>query len=145
VELGVIVSIDVDLRKLARAIGAEVGDVIRAVARDILYGVVDKTPHQTGTAKANWHVSVRAADDEFRDYHPSPISSGRAAQVSKGGFQRIRRGTVRAGDDIHVFNNTPYIYELELGSSRQAPTGMVAVTLTEVNARLEAGQIRLSP
>ena len=143
--LGLEVKIDTNLADLARKIGAEAGDVIRATAREILYGVVDKTPHLTGTAMANWRVSLSGLGGDFRDFHPDPISEGRAAQVAKGSFQRIRRGSVRVGDNITIYNNTPYIYELELGSSRKAPQGMVAVTLAELDARLQAGQLRLSP
>jgi hypothetical protein len=139
------VRVTTDLRALAREIGAEVGDVIRATARDIHYGVVDKTPHLHGTARANWRVSLSGIGNEFRNFEHDPISEGQAAQIAKGSFQRIRRGTVRAGDRITIYNNTPYIYELELGTSRKAPQGMVAITLAEVDARLAAGQIRLSP
>ena len=140
--LEIAVIVQPNMRDIAEKLGGEVGDVIRAVAREILYGVVDKTPWRTGTAKANWYVSFGGPGPEYSKYD---VGSGTAASIAKGRFQRIRRDSVRAGDELSVYNNTPYIGELEEGSSQQAPNGMVALTMLEVELKLNSGSIRLTP
>lgn len=48
-------------------------------------------------------------------------------------------------DETHwvIFNNVEYILELEAGSSRQAPKGMVAVTLVHYEAGIKMRLERL--
>ena len=44
-------------------------------------------------------------------------------------------GKIEAFSTIILYNNVEYIVALEEGSSGQAPAGMVAVSIEEVNAQ----------
>ncbi len=55
--------------------------------------------------------------------------SGRATNA-------MRRLDVRPGDTIWISNNLPYIVKLEEGHSQQAPQGMVALSIAEVDLRM---------
>lgn len=79
-----------------------------------------------GTARNNWWFSINT---------PYPSPSGRSANKSQNN-QAMNAATVgvmsaKLGDTLYFQNGVPYILKLENGtqSPRQAPYGMVAVTL----------------
>jgi hypothetical protein len=107
----------------------------RKVALELFRRVIYKTPVDTGRARANWQVSIGSAASgtvEIDDTNGS--ATMRQATADSRGF--------RAGDVIYLTNNLPYIMKLEEGGypdgpktvggfSRQAPAGMVALTVQE--------------
>jgi len=94
-------------------------------------GVADRTPVDSGTAKANWNCSVNAPDCTYNEF--ATFDPDRAAQA----FLRVE-----AGDTLFITNCTPYILELENGSSPQAPEGMALVTIRECAQKIESGEIQ---
>jgi hypothetical protein len=113
----------------------------RHVALDLLTRVVEKTPVDTGRARANWQVSVSSPSAQEIQYRSTePI----AAQMNESSIAgaTIEKGskvidTVEIGEDIWLHNNLPYIEVLENGrvgnkGSEQAPNGMVALSVAEV-------------
>ena len=46
-------------------------------------------------------------------------------------------GNAQPGESIWISNNLPYITALEDGHSKQAPAGMVALSLAEVSSGLQ--------
>lgn len=89
-----------------------------AVASDILEGVVEGTPVQSGLTKANWQVGLNQAPSGILD---SSDPSGDAT-ISKG------KATIEAakpGEQIHIVNNTPWVNKLNAGSAKQKPAGWV--------------------
>lgn len=77
-----------------------------------------------GRFRSNWFVSIGT---------PSRQTT---TQVDPSGTTSIARGTtalagVTAGPTIFLTNNLPYAIPLEYGHSKQAPTGVVRVTVSE--------------
>lgn len=104
---------------------------IRGLAFKILRGVVRRTPVKTGRARGNWQVNVGS------------ITSEELERLDKAGNSTIREGGMALaklrkngiGQIIYIFNNVPYIIDLEDGHSQeQAPVGMVKVTFAELAA-----------
>ncbi len=101
--------------------------VTRLVALETLSRVVMKSPVDTGRFRGNWQVSVGGR------------ATGTLARLDPSGQQTIAAGAaVIAHLDrpamIFITNNLPYANRLENGWSKQAPAGMVAVTIAELNA-----------
>lgn len=103
----------------------------RKIAFEVYRRVVFRTPVRTGAARGNWMCTVGA---------PAMPTPGLAAvnDTDKSGrstVQAIREGVTawKPSSQVPVFlsNNLPYIEALEHGSSRQAPSGMVAITVAE--------------
>lgn len=121
---------DLALAKDAREWPAEqVEKVHRAVALEALKGVVRMTPVDTGRARANWQVSQDAP------------ATGEVDATDKPGAATIGAGSVeiaaaRPFTVTYVTNNLPYIEELEGGSSKQAPAGMLNVTYNRLRGWL---------
>lgn len=100
------------------------------IALDILGGVVLKTPVKSGRAKGNWQVTLGDIP-----------SSGETGLFDKTGASALAAGEaqifqVEAGEDLWIHNNVPYIQRLEEGhSKKQAPHGMLALTLAEIESQ----------
>lgn len=102
--------------------------LVRAVSLQVLNGVVLKSPVDTGRMRGNWIVSVNAE------------SRATSANTDKSGQETINSGLAVIGGApafarIVVQNNLPYAGRLEDGHSRQAPQGMVRLTVAEVEAQ----------
>ncbi len=93
-----------------------------------LYGVVLKTPVDTGRLRGAWLVSI----DNPVTYAPEGALGGGAAAtlaISSG------LGTIAgaaAFSNIIIQNNVDYSEDIEDGGSTQAPAGMLAVTVAEI-------------
>ena len=107
----------------------------RKVALELFSRVIFKTPVDEGRARSNWQVSIGSPANGTVEINDK---NGRAtmakATAASAGFD--------AGDTIFLTNNLPYIMKLEEGGypdgpktvngfSRQAPAGMVALTVQE--------------
>ena len=102
-------SFSADLTKFAAKANANVDTVVRKVTFDLARAVIRRTPVDTGHARGQWQVG--------RSLHHSPGKGDTDASW------------VKAGDTIFISNNTEYILPLEYGRSKQAPHGMVRVSV----------------
>lgn len=117
------------LGEFGKSIGAEQSKLHRAVTLEALKGVVMMTPVDSGRARANWQVT----QDE--------PAGGELEAFDKSGGPTIARGAAQAlipseFGVTYISNNVPYIEELENGSSKQAPSGMLTVTYNRLSAWL---------
>ena len=113
-------SFDSDLNRFIEKTGLETDIVIRKIVFDAHKMVSLKTPVKTGRARGNWNVSVSSID--------------RSVDLNKKGY---KSPTQRKGDGLktnYIVNSLPYIRRLEYGHSKQAPNGMVRVTVNELRS-----------
>lgn len=118
-------SLDVD-KWIAKAKGKQ-DLVVRKVSLDIFRRVILRTPVRSGRARGNWQCAI------------NNIPVGEIETVDTNGATTLEAVAdaikdAKAGDVIYLVNNVPYILKLENGSSKQAPAGMVGITLTEFGA-----------
>ncbi len=111
--------ISADTAKAIDYLGLEMDMVVRKIALSTYTSITKKTPVDTGRARANWNISL---DSPNRSVTTS--TSGKTPSLPSKVKDR----------DIWIANNLPYIESLENGSSKQAPNGMVALSVQEVNA-----------
>ena len=93
-----------------------------------------KSPVDTGRFRGNWNVALdvkSGAVDYSLSYADWPASD-QAARQSINAFTIKNNG-------IWISNNLPYARRLEFGWSKQAPAGMVRITMIEVQSWLSAG------
>ena len=86
--------------------------------------IVDRTPVDTGRARANWHV---VANDPDPPVTTETDPDGSAAKARAAADAR----EIKLGDVAYISNGVPYIELLEHGSSQQAPNGMLALARQE--------------
>ncbi len=98
--------------------------VVRKVALDMFRRVIMKSPVDTGRFKGNWQVAIGSipAGTVQIDDKTGTATVAKVAAVALG---------MRAGQVIYLVNNLEYARPLEYGHSRQAPGGMVRLTIRE--------------
>jgi len=127
-----------DLAKLARSVDARANAVVRKIVIDVGTALVMKSPvgdadywimpapgYVGGRFRANWQYGLGHYDASTSDKIDQ--SGGTTINTIVG---KIPAG---AGGEVHyITNSLPYAKRLEEGwSKRQAPHGMVAITVLE--------------
>ncbi len=135
--------------RFAAKVGVSLDVAIRRVALEVYNLVTLKTPVDTGRARASWNLTRGQVD---LSVVPDPgntklgsafIEARHAEYIAKLGSAKLiaAGGGISAYliEPIYITNNLPYVIYLESGSSKQAPQGMVAITVEEIENRLRAG------
>lgn len=117
-------------RFIGEDIPEEVQKLQRVIAIQGLRGVDYRMPVDLGRARGGTIVSV-----DQRDYDSTRAPDKSGARVRSEGLAAIAGAP--AYSRIFIQNNVEYIEELESGTgSKQAPNGMFAVTVAEIEASL---------
>lgn len=98
--------------------------VLQGVALKMTSRVILRTPVDTGRLRGNWQVGLNSRP---QDLLTAPDKSGRGTTAKA----QTTIGRAKARDRISIMNNLPYANPIEDGSSKQAPQGMVKVTVKE--------------
>lgn len=113
-----------DLSKFIAKVPEKADQVVKKAIFDIFRDIVMATPVDTGRARGGWQVG-------------GELGSGQTGLLDKGGTGALGnahtgiQGLVARAEVVgYIFNNVEYIKVLEDGHSKQAPRGMVKVTLT---------------
>lgn len=98
--------------------------VCQKAALDILNGVVDRSPVDSGRFRGAWLVSNKTPTDSAPEGVTGP---GEALNAGTATIQAAQEFPI-----IYVQNNVVYAERLENGWSEHAPTGVLAVTVQSV-------------
>ncbi len=120
---------DAKLTDFARRIKVAPEKVVKKISFQLFRRIIEKTPVDTGRARASWNIAIGRTDltvapEGTHQSNPGGLSA-KANQVLAG-YGADGRLPV-----VIISNNLPYIVELEKGSSKQAPVGMVALSVQE--------------
>lgn len=110
--------------------------VFRKIALDMFSRVIQKSPVDTGRFKSNWQVAIGSAPTGTLGGTSTGLSS-KLAEVTITGVTDNGGSVIdglRAGEIIYLVNNLAYARALEYGYSKQAPNGMVRLTLLEYSS-----------
>lgn len=117
-----------DIRGFTSKATAAHDKITRAATLDLFSGVIKDTPVDTGRARGNWQTTVGSpAAGELERDGAAPALAEVNANTPPG-----------AGQVTLLTNNLPYIGELERGSSKQAPEGMVRKNVDRVQRIVDA-------
>lgn len=128
-----------DIGEWCKKANKKVDTVARAITLEIFSRVIQRTPVDTGAARGNWQVGINTMP---------------TGTVAAGGTNNLGslKGKPVVGNVIWLVNNLPYIGVLEYGGypnppktgtktiggfSKQAPAGMVRVTVQEVSSAVQ--------
>lgn len=114
------------LQQFAELVQQDADEVFQIVATEVGKSVINLTPVDTGRALSNWNAGINAPDDVYRETE-DPLDSKTSARLA-GEFQSLK-----FGDTAYITNATPHVPFLEYGSSKQAPNGMIRITLARFN------------
>jgi hypothetical protein len=112
-----------DLEKAAKVLGIDSArDAAVTLALTLHRKVSERTPVDSGRARANWFLAEGAPRIEAKE-----TTTPEAVPTLKG------------ESVIYLTNSLPYIVPLEYGHSKQAPYGMLRVSIAEVTASINVG------
>lgn len=123
-----------DMKRFVRITEQASDEIVRATTIALFNGVIRDTPVDTGRARGDWQTTVETpANGENGREDPTPAGrDGGPAQA-----EVVANTPRKAGGETYLTNSLPYIEELENGSSKQAPSGMVRRNLARVQRNLE--------
>jgi hypothetical protein len=106
--------------------GKKVEDHVIATRVQISKGILQRTPVDTGRARASWIATLgEKSTTVFEEEDDYPSDNALLSQIKRTAKQEV-------SGIFWMTNNLPYIRALEYGSSKiQAPEGMVRVTMAE--------------
>lgn len=115
---------ELDIQRFVDRAKGNIDLVVRKIALDLFRRVIMKSPVDTGRFKGNWQVAIGS------------IPAGVLAIDDKTGSATISKMTaavlgLKAGQIIYLVNNLEYARPLEYGHSKQAPVGVVRITVQE--------------
>tara|TARA_R110002167_G_scaffold154560_2_gene348784 strand:- start:193 stop:576 length:384 start_codon:yes stop_codon:yes gene_type:complete len=110
-------SFKADLNKFTKKTNRITEQVFKGTVISLFSKVVLRTPVDTGRLSQSWRPTLNKPSQSLS----SSGSKGIEAVVAKA----------KVGDSIFLVNNLPYAQKIESGSSKQAPAGMVAITVAE--------------
>lgn len=112
----------VDVRKFVEHANGNVDKVVRKVLFDLTTSIVKRTPVDTGRLRGNWQFGIgQPAAGTLNVLDAQGTGAGILASI--GGASKV------AGTVCYISNNLPYAMPIEYGHSRQAPQGMVRVSV----------------
>lgn len=120
-------SFALDIAAFAEQFGDKADQVLRKVALDVFSRIVLRSPVDEGTFRGSWGVSLVGSPGID---NPQPDKTGQ--RTIAGGAAVI--ATASFGQTISIGSRLPYAYRLETGWSKQAPAGMVGLTVLEFEA-----------
>ena len=104
---------------LAKTFESNAEQLVVKTALTVHSTVVLGTPVDTGRARGSWLVEISKPADGTAD---NPADFGFVPATTKA--QAKLKG-YKAGGEVHITNNLPYITPLNQGHSKQAPAGFV--------------------
>lgn len=118
---------ELDIQHFVDKANGNIDLVFRKISLELFKRVILKSPVLTGRFRANWQVAIGS------------IPSGTLELNDKTGTATISKVQatalqVKAGQVITLVNNLAYAVPLEFGHSKQAPNGMVRLTVLEFGA-----------
>jgi len=118
-----------ELRRVSRRLSQEQAIVFfKKLGLDLLRLVVQRTPVDSGRARGNWQLTVNVpASGETGKFDTSSNLSGGGSTEDISALSQLK-----LGDVIFLTNNVPYIVRLERGWSKQAPKGMLTVSIRQL-------------
>ena len=119
----------------ASEIDAEWLELMGGLRDAVIYIITEKSPVDVGTFQNNWLVSIGTPSDD------TTMTVGQFAAMSATAIAGY--ATVDGFPMIYLQNNLPYALRIENGWSKQAPAGVVAMTVAELEIVWQGMEARL--
>lgn len=120
------------IAEFADKLRIKAGALQKKITFDMHKDIMERTPVDTGRARANWMASVGEPSKDVNLY-PNVKSTGNPQIAAPMPPPLDIDGT----KDSYIINNLPYIKALDEGHSKQAPNGMVKLAMQAQDQRLE--------
>jgi hypothetical protein len=125
-----------DLDKFAKKVELDIQTTVKKVGIDLFTMIVKRTPVDTGRCRASWQINAGDINNEVAPKREGkdPIPMGVMTPSSE-----VKAATLKYPklESIYITNSLDYAQELEHGSSKQSPSGMVAVSIASMQTHID--------
>lgn len=137
---------EADIGAFAKLLERRVDTVLQRIALDLMGRIILRTPVDTGRARSSWDLSIGAPSEWVPPEREGKGKKTVAGQTftmnaNAGGSvdaKALATATgITATQPVFIVSNLDYIEALENGHSKQAPVGMVVISLAEVESEIE--------
>lgn len=108
----------IDIARFAAKTGIALDRAVRMIVIEVGSSIIRMTPVDTGRLKGEWQFTIQSAASE------TGLTGSASAAKLVGDSIEFKAGMVG-----FITNLMPYAIPIEMGGSKQAPAGMVRVTL----------------
>jgi hypothetical protein len=135
-----IISFKADLNRFAESIDKKVEAVIRQIVIELFNAITLHNPVDTGYSRSNWRVSVNEPDETVS---VPPSDKARADTKNRTGWIEAPSldlsilSNLQSTDSVFVTNSVDYVQYLEEGSSKQAPSGFLRISVAQIEAQVD--------
>jgi hypothetical protein len=98
--------------------------IFRKIGLSVAASLIQKSPVDTGRFRGNWMLGIGQPDSQTIEI--TDVDGNQSQARIANGIQNVF-----LGDAIYITNALPYAIPLEYGWSKQAPNGMVRLTVAE--------------
>lgn len=144
---------DVDLKKFADKLGIAIQIVMIRITLDLFRRITKRTPVDTGRARASWDVKQGTPSSFVPPERKKSVAGKGKTRLGTGlGGEKLGTGALSGGKAkdvsseiadidgtkvVFITTNLDYMVYLEQGSSKQAPAGMVLLSIAEIEIEIE--------
>jgi hypothetical protein len=119
---------DAEVDAIVARLKQEAANAAKALILEIDANLRKATPVDTGHARASWVPSVGTPS--------SAEPSGRSDSEHEAGIGAVLRFRLE-DNELYETNNAPYINQLNLGNSKQAPAGFVEAAIDQAQQTIQ--------
>lgn len=106
---------------------------VKKTVLELLKEVINLSPVKTGRFKANWITTVGGSTEEGNPELMDKSSADTNIAYTRGA---AAMEAYKKLDEVHISNNIKYADQLEYGSSKQAPVGVLGVSIDKIEKSL---------
>ena len=116
------------IKEFSDKFGEDLSTVIKKASFGIFRDTILATPVDTGRASQSWNIMKNGIDPTVpvKGTYPARSAIEILSDVSK-------LGKIKDDDKIYISSSLSYIEPLERGHSRQAPSGMLTISVNRWN------------
>lgn len=126
-----------DLKAFSDKLGIDHVTVVKKIGLDLFRRIIEKTPVDTGRARASWTIAIAIPDRTVAalgSYPEYQSGAGPGVAMAASTLNGLAPGEYQP---VWISNNLPYIAALENGHSQQAPSGMVSLSIAETELEID--------
>jgi len=112
----------------AKRTGLSIDNAVVAICTQASVNIIKRSPVKTGRFRGAWFASINDISTQTSETRTENEAISDA----------ILKAQKASGAIFMLTNNLPYGKNLEYGSSKQAPAGMVRITVEEISTSLKA-------
>lgn len=125
-------SFSADLKAFAEATKRTVNETYKTTCLELTVRFVMRSPVDTGQFRGNWQLGDGRPDTRTDSEFDKQALGAAPSTTSYARWQDQLEGAIAGYSIVYITNSLPYARRLEYdGWSKQAPAGMVGITLVE--------------